>query len=949
MPRKCLLKAEKRVRVTDETFSKWRLQRDSLGFQYDDEYAQYLLRVGESLQKMNMLDQKEGGPTSADVDVESSRTEVEPQDLNSPTELDTDMAQSGDEEKSDNDNPGAPGVTQTSIKAFKQTLAPPKEAKNNDSDYSARKLDLGWCTAEYDRQQVLSGIMDQKRFIAHLLNSHNQWCSTCRTSSATLTASNLAQDKSEFTASIPELNIPTSWESKKWFEDLNAHSNMSITSFLLHLLLIYSHWHSIPLPGQNKPVKTNNPTDDTVTMVTREVASTSESIQSYSMFIESGNSRCRTNIADSRHLISAKSDFIVHESPEAAQSGMTDANAVPGMTDLSSTQIVETTVLGERVTGTGSIGSAGKNVSSHHSMLSGTNHTGRFDLDVEMKTEQLEAKGDPIHNMGDGFTDLKDFDDNRYLDQGSFGYQMGSFPVPGTDILGIGERQRSSKSRARYKGAKSTVGFEFGEVSDPDDQDDKDWYVTGFDDGTSSCSATDLVDVVPGGEASSQGRKQTDGIDRMDSSVELLGGLKQLDQNGSDVLKSSEMPKRPSGSASEMQIKKEGGLDAVTSIRNEITCTLCLKTFNTQSKHAVHMKWHDKVPTKCTDCDFTIDPEMKTINSSRVAMAIHRKEHHLKIEPVTKCRLCDFTVRVSKLTRMQTHMKIMHGEFMSGASDLIHERGQSMETNMPLDDDLKKTGSKIVAKPNSSGTYDGASFACKICPKHFPTKRKYKQHLGLHMRSYHCQYCDFSLDPDKVNLTDCFVAMSNHRKETHPEHFQKYLCDLCGRGLVTPMSLHDHMVDVHKVPIATAKRQCPNCDAVLASRSALTTHQRRCHPMQLTCDYPGCGKVLSSRSGLSLHKKVVHPAFKRHACTIEGCNAKFPTVMRMKTHIKQKHERQRNFQCDFADCGKRFFSTYNLRVHKRVHLNEKPLKCPRCDYRAAQRNSMNWHMKKHMN
>ena len=61
--RKVLEKADKAIRVTRGTFTKWRKQREDLGFGYDEDFAQYLLRVGESLQKMNMLEQEEFWPS----------------------------------------------------------------------------------------------------------------------------------------------------------------------------------------------------------------------------------------------------------------------------------------------------------------------------------------------------------------------------------------------------------------------------------------------------------------------------------------------------------------------------------------------------------------------------------------------------------------------------------------------------------------------------------------------------------------------------------------------------------------------------------------------------------------------------------------------------------------------------------------------------------------------
>jgi hypothetical protein len=70
MVRRRIAKAEKRVRVTDDTFAKWRQQREDLGFKFDEDFAKYLLRVGQSLQKLNMLEHGEGESHPEEVESE---------------------------------------------------------------------------------------------------------------------------------------------------------------------------------------------------------------------------------------------------------------------------------------------------------------------------------------------------------------------------------------------------------------------------------------------------------------------------------------------------------------------------------------------------------------------------------------------------------------------------------------------------------------------------------------------------------------------------------------------------------------------------------------------------------------------------------------------------------------------------------------------------------------
>jgi len=87
------------------------------------------------------------------------------------------------------------------------------------------------------------------------------------------------------------------------------------------------------------------------------------------------------------------------------------------------------------------------------------------------------------------------------------------------------------------------------------------------------------------------------------------------------------------------------------------------------------------------------------------------------------------------------------------------------------------------------------------------------------------------------------------------------------------------------------------------------------------CDI--CSLILKTKDILTKHTKR---HLNENSFKCPHCPSTFNAEMNLKRHVKRTHEGIKEFLCRF--CPKEFWCSSTLKVHERVHTNERPYECP---------------------
>ncbi|XP_055326365.1 zinc finger protein 25-like [Sitodiplosis mosellana] len=133
-------------------------------------------------------------------------------------------------------------------------------------------------------------------------------------------------------------------------------------------------------------------------------------------------------------------------------------------------------------------------------------------------------------------------------------------------------------------------------------------------------------------------------------------------------------------------------------------------------------------------------------------------------------------------------------------------------------------------------------------------------------------------------------------------------------------------------------RHCVICDKGYATKAIMRTHVKNHGEPEVLCDL--CGKVFYGKDTLKVHRRL-HIDEKQFECTF--CSKAFKTMQYLRTHLRIHTSTERPFNCSFCDMS--FKLKDHWRAHERRHIeNTKTVKCTLCSAAFEHK----FHLKQHM-
>lgn len=212
---------------------------------------------------------------------------------------------------------------------------------------------------------------------------------------------------------------------------------------------------------------------------------------------------------------------------------------------------------------------------------------------------------------------------------------------------------------------------------------------------------------------------------------------------------------------------------------------------------------------------------------------------------------------------------------------------------------------------------DVATAKCTHCDQELVDITDFIEHLcEKHEKEFDADvttyFISYRLSDKDMSCVECglhFQYFGRLLIHTNQAHMSKHICEICGKGVVGKVNIHNHMKQIHAV------KSCKYCDALFRTQYALFQHVSTKHKTDsLKCTV--CGEMQQNRYRMKRHMALVHDC-KNLQIVCEYCNKVFTRNNKCVQHKERVHFKKRNLSCTV--CGFRAYDAPALKLHMVSH------------------------------
>ncbi|XP_044268943.1 zinc finger protein OZF-like isoform X27 [Tribolium madens] len=275
-------------------------------------------------------------------------------------------------------------------------------------------------------------------------------------------------------------------------------------------------------------------------------------------------------------------------------------------------------------------------------------------------------------------------------------------------------------------------------------------------------------------------------------------------------------------------------------------CQVCFKVFASSYKLRKHKKRHLEKRHKCSFCNkmFIFASELK----------VHISQRHLQVEKLS-CDSCNYEARDKR--RLQDHIIRRHTHIFEFKCDVC-SKGYSKKCELIRHKEVE---------------HEGMRFVCHFCSKEF----KQYHHMKSHVKKHDSDYLGVKFPcPECSKVLGRESTLRTHIEKFHRGEKGKYVCDICGKRVMTNASLNNHK----KIHAGEKNFVCNECGKAFITKQILTTHIR-VHTKEKPFKCTECDKAFSQKSSLTIHVRY-HTGERPYKCDV--CHKQFITSTVLNSH-----------------------------------------------------------------